>query len=500
MTVRLTLSEQLDRERLQAALPRLVEEALPAFLPSRRWFGDKSRTITGVTLRDVSIVPVAEGYLALALLSVAFDAGEPADYFAPLLISKAAATEPLAEIEAGGERWTVSDALTDRSVHRWLLDQLDAGASFTGTSGKFVWEPIAASAGSSLDAVDRARGAETRVSAAEQSNTSIVYGTAVILKVFRRVQPGLNPEAELGRFLTTRGGFRHTPALLGTCTYVPNGGEPYSLAVAQEFVENIGDGWSFVVRSLTEPESADVEAPRRLGELTAQLHLALSNAPWDPALAPETITADDVRRWAQATESAIEATAAALSAKLEHVDGETRDLIQTFLQVQSRLRAQTAGYERLRGRAKTRVHGDYHLGQTLRTTDGDFVILDFEGEPRRPIHERRAKTSPLKDVAGMLRSFSYARGAAERVATSPSGQPQRAALIAWERAARRAFLNAYVSESRRGGAPYLPASDDDIRQAVMAWELDKALYEINYELNNRPDWLRLPLASVLKYV
>jgi maltose alpha-D-glucosyltransferase/alpha-amylase len=231
------------------------------------------------------------------------------------------------------------------------------------------------------------------------------------------------------------------------------------------------------------------------------MHLALASAHDDPALAPEQIRPEDAAAWQRACAGAVAATARALESVAAHQPRQTRELIDAFVSLTPRLIDQTAGFERLIGRTKTRVHGDYHLGQTLRTATGDFVILDFEGEPQRPIGERRAKTSPLKDVAGMLRSFGYARGAAERQALErdDSADLDRSELIAWERAARRAFLDSYLAESRRGGATYLPTSDDDIRQALAAWELDKALYEVNYEINNRPDWLALPLTATLKH-
>jgi maltose alpha-D-glucosyltransferase/alpha-amylase len=161
------------------------------------------------------------------------------------------------------------------------------------------------------------------------------------------------------------------------------------------------------------------------------------------------------------------------------------------------LAAQTTGFDRLVGRSKIRVHGDLHLGQILVTPEREFLVLDFEGEPRRSIAERRLKTSPMKDVAGMLRSFSYARGAAERE-EAPSAIPSPADLIRWERGVRKAFLDSYLTTSRQGQARFLPVSNDDVRQAIAAWELDKALYEILYELDNRPDWLAIPLSGTLK--
>ncbi len=491
----LILDEPLTPERLATALPQICRDALPAFLPARRWFGDKARTIASVRLTEATVVPVDQALLALALVTVTFQRGDDSAYFVPLIASQAAAGEPIVELVAGQNHWWISDALSDAVVHHWLLTQLGTQATITGSKGRFRWEATAALSGP----IEAAWQASSRVSAAQQSNTSIIYGSAIILKVFRRLQQGINPEVEIGRFLTTRTAFRHIPALLGEWSYLPAAGEILSLAVAQQYIQSVSDGWEYVLQLLQDPATAGDAVPRRLGEITAELHLALSSSPWDPAFAPEPITADDIAHWIRATTLALESVAAELRDKRDAVDSDTRELIETFLALVPRLSNQAAGYERLRGRTKIRVHGDYHLGQTLRTTADDFVILDFEGEPQRPIAERRAKTSPLKDVAGMLRSFSYARGVAERMLEEQGIRHQSAALIAWERAARRAFLHAYVAASRQGQATYLPRSDDDVRQAVAAWELDKALYEMSYELNNRPDWLRVPLSAVLKF-
>jgi maltose alpha-D-glucosyltransferase/alpha-amylase len=488
-----SVESTLTAERLELLLPDLVRRSLAPFIASQRWYGDKSRNLQGVEPIACSILSHEGSLLVLLGLEISFAEGDPVEYFVPLSLSRSESTGSvaIAEITSPGARWSVTDAVQTSGFHRWLLEEL--ARETTDSSGRFRWTATSAAAG----ALSSAMLAESRVSSAQQSNSSIVYGTSVILKVFRRISPGINPEVELGRFLTTRTSFRNMPLLLGEWSYLAAAGGPRSLAVAQSFVPNIGDGWSHILQSLRSPSTAGPHDARRLGELTADLHLALESARSEPDLAPEPILPDDAADWTNSVVRAVRSTATALESVAYRETGDTRELIDAFLSLAPRLSAQASGFERLIGRSRTRVHGDYHLGQTLRTVDGDFVILDFEGEPQRPIEERRAKTSPLKDVAGMLRSFGYARGAAEREMSDRTGSPDRAPLIAWERAARLAFIDSYVEESRRGGAGYLPTSDDDIRQALAAWELDKALYEVNYELNNRPDWLALPLAATL---
>lgn len=492
-TPTLAIETALTPELLDDLLPQIVGRFLEPFIVSQRWYGDKARELRRIHLVASSVVPHHDSFFVLLGAGLSFDAGDRGEYFVPLTVTtlEAANSAAIAEIHTPDVVWRIRDAVQSPAFRRWLLRELDRER--TDPSGRFHWTATFTAA----DPLRAAMFAESRVSSAQQSNSSIIYGDHVILKVFRRLAPGINPEIEIGRFLTTRTNFRNTPLLLGEWTYLGDG-NPKTLAVAQSFVPNTGDGWSHVLRSLQSPESAIAADARRLGQLTAQLHLALESARTDGDLVPEPILQADVDGWTGELEQAIDSTARGLAAVAEREAGETGDLIDAFLGLAPRLKTQSAGFERLVGRTKQRVHGDYHLGQTLRTTDGDFVILDFEGEPQRPIEQRRTKTSPLKDVAGMLRSFGYARGATERQSAEQQRAIDRPALIAWERAARAAFIETYVEESRRGGARYLPTSDDDIRQALAAWELDKALYEVNYELNNRPDWLGLPLAATLK--
>ncbi len=490
------IAAELGADHLEQLLPGIVGRALPAFIGAQRWYGDKARDLSQIDIAASSVVRHDRGYLVLLNVTVAFSQGASAEYFVPLSVLPAGDPEVgiIGTIEGDGERWIVFDAVQTAGFRRWLLEELNRQGS--DPTSRFRWTTTSAAS----DPLPAAMRAESRLSSAQQSNSSIVYGNSVILKIFRRLSPGVNPEVELGRFLTTRTSFRNIPLLLGEWGYTAADGSSRSLAVAQSFIPSVGDGWSHTLNALNSPAAATDADARRLGQLTAQLHLALASARSDDDLSPEPIRTEDAASWSERVNEAVTWTAQALRHVAGNHSGETRELIEAFLGLAPRLTAQASGFERLVGRQKTRVHGDYHLGQTLRTTGGDFVILDFEGEPQRPIEERRAKTSPLKDVAGMLRSFGYARGAAEREAaagTSPA-EVVRSDLVAWERTTRRAYVESYVAESRRGGAKYLPPSDDDIRQALAAWELDKALYEVNYELNNRPDWLALPLAATLK--
>ena len=490
----------------RAAFAEAIARAVPAYLPAQRWFGDKTRTISAARLADAALVEVGPDVLALALVSVAFAGGDGADYLLPLALTGAdlptAAVLATVEEPAGTRR--LADALALSAGRAWFLDRLAAGGRDPGQRGDFAWRP-----GADLAAhLAAARAGSSRVSGAEQSNSAVVYGGALLLKVFRKLQPGLNPDIEVGRFLTERSSFRNLPPLLGDLTYRP--ADPalpeISLAMAQPFVPSVGDGWQVMLDRLTATLDADADSTpdddavalaRRLGQRTAQLHLALAGDPSDPAFAPEPISAADADRWAGDLAAAVDRTIADLHARAESLPSLLRDHLLRLRPDDPELTGRSASFVALVGIAKTRVHGDYHLGQTLVTADGDVVILDFEGEPARPLAERRAKTSPLKDVAGMLRSFAYARAAAQRTASRSLPPASEARPGAWEAAARAAFLDAYLAETRPARAPFLPTDAAAFHAALAAWELDKAVYEVNYELNNRPDWLALPLASLL---
>jgi maltose alpha-D-glucosyltransferase / alpha-amylase len=375
-----------------------------------------------------------------------------------------------------------------------------------------------------------------RVGSAEQSNTSVLYGKQVILKLFRRLQSGENPDVEIGRFLTEVARFSNIPPFLGKIAITPTGGETTTVAMLQGLVENEGDGWEWFLDGLQEfftavlplpapPETArasfaapdsgaqealrshgraTLEAAALLGQRTAEMHLALATPSDDPAFSPESLTAEDLNRDALRIQDQLRTSFEALRAKLASLPEEVADEAAGLLARRRELlaRAQAVAVADPSGN-KIRIHGDYHLGQTLRTAagGGDFVLLDFEGEPARSLAERRRKQCPLKDVAGMIRSFSYAAFAGlDRFRT---GHPERAQASenlagwarAWENAAAAEFLSAY--RLHMASAPGLLPSGDQADSLFSAYVLEKALYELLYELNNRPGWLRIPLDGML---
>jgi trehalose synthase-fused probable maltokinase len=314
---------------------------------------------------------------------------------------------------------------------------------------------------------------------AEQSNSSLVFDERLALKLYRRIGPGVNPELEVLRFLTERG-FEHTAALEG---YVSYEGRPLeaTLAILQEFVPSKGDGWELALDAL---ESGDTERlplrARRLGEVTALLHNALGSDPGDPHFAPEEPSTEALALLSASIDEEIEHVFTSLPEipALEQVRGrgeEVRDHL--------RLLTHIGNVGRI-----IRTHGDYHLGQALWTNEDDWLILDFEGEPARSVPERRRKTSPLRDVAGMLRSFAYAASAAkiQRGIDPPAG---------WEERCRAEFLDGYLDKAEPS---LLPAGRDQVERLLTVFELEKAVYELRYELNNRPDWVAIPVAGILR--
>jgi trehalose synthase-fused probable maltokinase len=317
----------------------------------------------------------------------------------------------------------------------------------------------------------------------EQSNTSIRFGDVLILKLFRRVHFGANPEAEIGWFLTEHTHFRGTPALVGSLDYLSPEGLHASLALLQRFEPNRGDAWTTTLARLRAvldggPMSESIDALARLGRTTAELHVALASGDGD--FAAEPVDASDVELWRRAIHDEVRAAVEALKSRRIDVGDEAA------------LLARADGIRGLIGACKTRHHGDYHLGQVLERSDGSFVIIDFEGEPSKPLAQRREKRSPLRDVAGMLRSFDYARNAALRA--GDSADAHRVWLAAeWYAGVRAAFLSTYLDTLRGQAAFLLP---DDIHGPLAALELEKAAYEVLYELNNRPDWLPIPLTAL----
>jgi maltose alpha-D-glucosyltransferase/alpha-amylase len=302
------------------------------------------------------------------------------------------------------------------------------------------------------------------------------------------VRPGVHAELEMGRFLTEVAHFKNCVPLAGAVEYVAAGAEPAAVALLQQYVPNQGDGWSYTLAYLErflkapradEPHGAYLTLIQTLATRTAELHRALAAPSGTPAFEPEPLAAQEVAAWKQRVREEALATfarldksqQAALPQVLERIDTCPAPSKPTF---------------------KTRHHGDYHLGQVLLASN-DFLIIDFEGEPSRPLADSRRKQSPVRDVAGMLRSFAYAKGAALMNAVQPAPERGAAYLDAWEAAAGKAFLTAYA-EAMRGSGIF--ESFDDVRGLADLAEIEKLLYELRYELDNRPAWLRIPLQGL----
>jgi trehalose synthase-fused probable maltokinase len=421
----------------------------PAWLTAQRWFRAKSRAIRGTAVVDE--LPLS-ATARLVVAEAAYADGGPADrYLVPLVGS--------AEPADGSGAW------------RALVGAMADGAEIHGRHGRLRCSATPALAEllpSPHEAIDAL--VERRLGV-EQSNTSVVLGERLILKLFRLLEPGRNPDIEIGGFLTARG-FDGTPALAGSATYLSAGGEACDVAILQAFVPSRGDGWSAMLGLLAHDPAAGITAAGEIGELTRRLHAALAADDLDPSFAPRAAATSETGAWRAAAERELAAAVAAL-------DGGQHDAL---VALGPTIRARFAdAFGRASGAARVmRIHGDYHLGQLLATEHG-FLVIDFEGEPARPLADRRAHASPMRDVAGMLRSLDYAARSAAAGAHAAGFDPD-----AWLDQARSAFLGAYGAIGPSEAA------------LVEAFELEKACYEVRYEANNRPAWRWLPLAAVAR--
>jgi maltose alpha-D-glucosyltransferase/alpha-amylase len=350
---------------------------------------------------------------------------------------------------------------------------------------------------------------DVRTPALEQSNTAVFFGNRLFLKAYRRLRDGVNPELEMGRFLTDTSPFTGIAPVVGAIEFVPDGGgEPVTLAIMQRFVENQGDLWTVTLehlaRLLTGPQQgpqADAENAAAgfhlgrmalLGRRVAELHRALAKATGDPLFDPEPVTAEDIAEWKRRALEELEAALAALDPgssaheRLAHVMPALRQRLSALLVRPISL-------------AKSRFHGDLHLGQVLVARD-DFVIVDFEGEPARSLERRREKSCVLRDVAGMLRSFSYAAHAAltRREPGGPGTEASARALGDWEHDAARHFAEGYAKAAE--GLATVPVEARAFGEPLELFLIEKAAYELRYEIAHRPEWVEIPLRGLLQMV
>jgi maltose alpha-D-glucosyltransferase/alpha-amylase len=504
----------------------LEKQALGAFLQRQRWFGAKSRQIRHAHFSDWTAIRKGAHPAFLAIIAVEYSEGPNDAYFMPLtMLAGEPADRALKEAPAtvlarvtGARKGVIVDGLFDDDTCERILGMVD-GASELATARGTLRGLLTASH------FERAAERKWVRGSVDQSNSIAFADERFALKLFRRVEPAINPEFEIGRFLAAHG-FTRTPALLGGIEYDRPGLSPGMLAVVQAAITHQGSGWEFTIDELRryyerviarvqrtemidltqgdQPppffaalESWYLASATTLGRRTAELHLTLAQG-LDPAFAPEPLDAAALD--ALATEMRDDATAAldTLEARAATLPDAARLEAEALLAARDRLLAM---FDDIRGLERAgqliRIHGDYHLGQVLRTEE-DFIILDFEGEPARTLAERRAKYSPLKDVAGMVRSFSYAAYAA-LFAFAVHAPDDGAALEPWADTWRHWAASAFVSGYRATmeSSDLVPASDEFSRM-LGAFILDKAVYELTYEMNNRPDWIRIPLRGILK--
>jgi len=415
-------------------------------LTAQRWFGSKSQDVADVKVLET--VPV-DGY-ELAVVEVSFHPGTHELYQLAL---------------RDGE-----DGVDDPEFVRALARLMDADSDIETADGLVEFRHTGRPIGDI---------AHVRAMGAEQSNSSLVLDERIALKVYRRLGPGPNPELEVLRFLTERG-FEHIAALRGW--YAHTG--PLidaTLGIAQEFVPGSTDGWDLAMADLREDPARFVERAVQLGEVTGALHTALASDATDPAFAPEETSAESLGLLNATVDEQIERVFVSLPDEIPELapirgrGEEVRDRLSLLTTVGSAGRV-------------IRHHGDYHLGQVLEGRDGRWIVLDFEGEPARTLVERRRKRSPLRDVAGMLRSFAYAASAARILYDTPAPED-------WENEVRAAFLGGYLASVDR---TLLPPGRAAVERLIAVYELEKAVYELRYELDNRPDWASIPVAGICR--
>jgi len=501
-------------ERVRASLET---GALPRYIARQRWYATKSEAIARATLVDHVEIGTGEHQSLLAVVEVP-GREEAIRYFLPLTLAweqeeeRTRALQPavVARVRQQANVGVLADAFADEAFCHTVVELMgqsrviDAGSATLrfGSTGAF------AELGG-----HEVRSLPLHLPKAMSSNTTVALGQRFFLKGYRRLRAGVNPELEVGRFLTGVASFRHAVPLAGTLELVRADGSTTTLALLQGYVENQGDGWDFTVDYLTrflETQRTAGEAPpadvhgaylaliHTLGTRTGELHRALATRSGDSAFDPEPIEAADLASWRQRVREEARSTLERLQRELPQLAEDTRALGERVLAAREDLLARIDSAAPAEVQAvKIRYHGDYHLGQVLLSRN-DFIVTDFEGEPGRSIDERRAKHSPMRDVAGMLRSFDYAQASALREeAAQHAGDSTALQALAsgWESEVRRAFLDAYA-QATAGGVLYRDFAH--MRGLIALFELEKAFYELRYELDNRPSWVSIPLHGILR--
>ena len=497
---------------------QLEEDVLPVFVAGRRWYAAKSQAVRRVEVADhVEWKPRDRTWLIT--LARVHAGNETQAYFLPLSLAWEDFDEPLmralapfaiAKVRQQAQVGILGDAFGDESFVRALVQATGEGASVKSARGTINFKPtiaFAQLAGSDFITLP------ISTPGAHSSNTIVALADRLFVKGYRRLQVGVNPEVEIGRYLTEVAHFAHAVPVAGSVEFVADDGRVATLALIQGYVQNQGDGWDYtqhyldrffddIARGVASVAGADVHGAyttlaRTLGMRTAELHRAFAQSSGNPAFDPEPMTAEDVAQLIERVGTEASAALDRLARRLGALNESLRADAERVLGERERLLARIARHagDASAGR-KMRIHGDYHLGQVL-LVQNDFVVTDFEGEPSRPLAERTRKQSPLKDVAGMLRSFDYAVHAALMNLASERGEVRERveeAARQWRSQAASAFTEGYDEIARAGG---LASPRSEASGLLELFVLEKAVYELRYESENRPDWLAIPLRGLL---
>jgi maltose alpha-D-glucosyltransferase/alpha-amylase len=497
---------------LQASIAHLL-----AYIKQARWFRSKGRVASKASILDSSVLRLTRLYVLL-LVRIVYDGSEDESYYFPIVIQRGTPPGPglglILSVKTPAGTWSVRDAFTDDEFNRFMMSQLAEAATITSERGAFKFRKtdlLAEKDSTSSFAV-------VKLVSAEQSNTSVIYDQRFIVKHIRKVEWGVNPEVEVLDFLNRKTGFRNFPLLAGFMEYQAK--DTAVTSVAQQFVPNLGDGWQYFTWELRrflssigdshQQRSSEIDVRQsckdqlddahRLGEITGEMHSALASDSSDEAFRPRPIVQADIEEWASTLKRNAHETVGMIGRRSTGYPSTTSKAVDWLLHNES-LIPQNISYLQLliqESVNKIRVHGDYHLGQVLRTSN-DFVIFDFEGEPARSLQYRRSKFCALKDVAGMLRSFDYAFYATLFELCGDDSDAWAGfeeAGLTWKELIGESFLAGYFGVTLEESCGFLPYSEEATRKVLKSFLIEKAIYELNYEVNNRPDWIRIPLQGI----
>lgn len=528
------MSSPSSKEWVRRAIGPRVRDIDPEYFKSKRWFGSKGRTIKSCEMVDFELLESDNDLLGILLVRISYARADPELYQLPLAFKPEQQVPDAIKAQSHGAAFVVEspegkvwvyDAFAEDPICVALYQGIFDDQEFQSPAGTLVFRHVPGC----MDTRDVRK--IDRIST-EQSNTSIVYNDQLILKTFRKLSAGPNPDLEVPYYLTTHTDFRFVPRVAGFIEYHTEDAPAISMGVLQDFVANEGDGYTNALTRVRDyftgvlafvaehPEYTPLEqtdqasrcggtmheAMRRLGSITGLMHNALASSTDLPDFQPELVTQHDTARWEEDIAGLITRVLAAVRERIPKQPAEQQELLGFIADQESQLLQMMCGLDVLvtDGCHKARCHGDYHLGQVL-LTGSEFMVLDFEGEPARTLAERRAKYCPLKDVAGLLRSFNYAAYAElfkiwkERT----SDEDERAELegwaLEWEELARAAFLQGYCATTAEHTGPrFIPSGTDAMRRVIDVFELEKAIYELNYEFNNRPAWIPIPARGLVR--